>query len=218
MNDQDLTKAVQEVESNYVIQKNDQLKIGVFTNVGEQIVDPVSSDQTPPSSAAQEQPSYQVDYNGVAKFPLVNELKVEGLTLREAEKVLEEQYGKFYKQPFVRLQFTNKRVVVLGITEGGTVVPLTNENMKLTEVLALSEGIDNNAKVGNIRLLRGKEVLHVDLSTIDGYKKYNYTMQPNDIIYVEPIRRPVAEAFRDYGPVISVVSSLTALVVVLLSL
>jgi polysaccharide export outer membrane protein len=43
-------------------------------------------------------------------------------------------------------------------------------------------------------------------------------MQHGDVIYVEPIRRPVSEGVRDYGPLLSIVTSLTTLIIVLIGL
>jgi polysaccharide export outer membrane protein len=40
-------------------------------------------------------------------------------------------------------------------------------------------------------------------------------VQPGDIIYIEPIRRPASEALRDYFPIVSILSSLITLIVVL---
>jgi polysaccharide export outer membrane protein len=218
MNDQDLTKAVQESEASYVIQKYDYLELEVYTNLGEKIVDPGTTEENNSRNIESEAPTYLVGQNGMIKFPLISELKVEGLTLSEAEKQLEAAYGKYYQQPFVKLNFKNKRVVVLGVEPGGVVVPLENENMRLTEVLALAKAIDKDAKVATIRVMRGDQVMLADLSTVEGYRKNNYIIQPNDIIYVEPVRRPVAEAFRDYGPIFSVILSLTALIVVFVNL
>lgn len=216
---QGFSQMVTQAESNYVIQKNDILGLEVYTNAGEKIVDPVS--EISPDGSRQdlssEPPRYLVDQTGHAKFPLIQEFKAEGLTLRQAEKLLEQEYSRFYQQPFVKLSYSNKRVVVLGAL-GGQVVPLNNENMKLTEVLALVRGLSNDSKAHNIRVLRGNDVYLADFSTIDGYLKYNYTMQPNDIVYVEPVRRPFSEALRDYGAVITIITSLTTLVVVVIGL
>jgi len=98
------------------------------------------------------------------------------------------------------------------------VIPLVNENLHLVEVLALAKGLDNNAKAQNIRVLRGDDVFVADLSTIEGYLKNNIAIEPGDIIYVEPIRKPVVEATRDYAIVISMITSLTTLILVLFSL
>jgi polysaccharide biosynthesis/export protein len=44
------------------------------------------------------------------------------------------------------------------------------------------------------------------------------TMAPGDIVYVEPIRRPLVEGIRDYGPVFSIITSIATLVVVIIGL
>lgn len=212
-----LQQEVQKAESNYVIQKNDYLQIDIYTNEGERIIDPdfkLAENSDAQLSTSKPQVSYLVDVNGIIKVPLIGELKVEGLTVRETEKLLQKEYEKFYTKPFAVVKYTNKRVVVLG-APGGHVIPLANENTRLVEILALAQGIDNNAKVNNIRLLRNEDVFVIDLSTIEGYKKGNMIMEPGDIVYVEPIRKPVSEAVRDYGPLVSIVTSLVTLIVII---
>jgi polysaccharide export outer membrane protein len=206
------------VQHNYVIQTNDNLKLEVFTNAGERIVDPNSqSMMTSPGEKDVQRPvvEYLVNTSGLVKFPLIGELKVEGLTLHEAEEILQKEYAKYYQQPYVVLQYTNKRVIVLG-APGGQVIPLINQNVKLTEVLAMAKGIDHLGKAHNIRVLRSDEIFVIDLSTVDGYLKGNMIIEPNDIIYVEPIRRPFSEGLRDNGPVFSIIASLSTLIVLLL--
>jgi polysaccharide export outer membrane protein len=196
------------------------LKLDVYTNKGELIIDPDFNlmKEIPVQNAQRRpDPNYLVDVNGVAKFPMLGELKVEGLTIRQTEEILQKEYARYYTDPFVVLQYINKRVIVLG-APGGQVIPLVNENVTLAEVLALASGIENNARATNIRVLRGDQYFVADFSTIAGYQKSNMIMQPGDIVYVEPIRRPVSEAFRDYGVIVSVLTSLTTLIVVLTSL
>lgn len=209
----------EETQRNYVIQVNDYLKLAVYTNKGERIIDPdleLYKDMPVQTGLLKPDPNYLVDVNGVAKFPKIDEIKLSGLTIRQAEELLQKEYAKFYTEAFVTLQYINKRVILLG-SPGGAVIPLINENMTLIEVLAMGKGVDNNAKANNIRILRGNEVFVADLSTIDGYRKSNMIMQHGDIVYVEPIRRPVSEAFRDYGPIASLAVSLSTLVIVLIT-
>jgi len=66
-------------------------------------------------------------------------------------------------------------------------------------------------------VLRNNDVYQIDLSTIEGYQEGNIFIQPGDIIYVEPIRRPFTEAVRDNGSIISIVVSLASLVVIILN-
>jgi polysaccharide export outer membrane protein len=204
-------------EANYVIQKNDLLTLDVSPVKGERIIDPVLGDQGT-ATAAPEAPAsrtYLVDEGGKVKFPGIDEIKIDGLTIRQAEEILQKEYARLFVDPFVTLTFSNKRVTVLGAS-GGQVIPLTNENMRLTEVLALSKGIGNDAKANNIRLLRQDKVFLVDFSTFEGYLKNNMIVEPGDIVYVEPNRRPFLEGLRDYGAVISLVTSIGAIVVVII--
>ena len=103
---------------------------------------------------------------------------------------------------------------MLGAT-GGQVIPLTNDNMKLVEVLALAKGLPNDSKAHTIRLLRGERVFQIDLSTIEGFRQGNLIVEPNDVVYVEPIRRPYSEALRDYAGAVSILVSLATLLAVI---
>src|SRR5689334_24261725 len=115
--DAGLKSQVTEAEKNYVIQKNDYLKLAVYTNGGERIIDPdlkLMKDMPVQNTDTRPDPSFLVDVNGVAKFPMIGELKMEGFTIRKAEELLQQEYSKFYQKPFVTLTYTNKRVIVLG--------------------------------------------------------------------------------------------------------
>src|SRR5689334_14799878 len=156
---QALKTEVDKTEKGYTIQKNDLLELEVYTNAGERLVDPevYLKNERPDVETTQETvPQYLVDKNGIVKLPMIGQINLNGLTIRLAEEVLQKEYSKFYKDPFVILKYANKRVIVLG-APGGQVIPLKNENTSLVEVIALAKGIDNNAKAVNLRVLRNEE-------------------------------------------------------------
>ncbi len=215
-----ITKDVLQAERNYVVQKNDLLKLEVYSNKGERIIDPNPELSRPTANSVNQtrpQATYLVDLNGIAKYPIVGDIKMEGLTLRQAEAILQVEYEKYFKESFVVLTFANKRVIVLGAV-GGQVIPLVNQNITLAEVLALAKGLPNDSKAGNIRIVRGETVFLVDLTTLEGFQSGNMIIEPNDIIYVEPVRRPFAEGLRDYTGVISLFVSVLSLFIVIRSL
>lgn len=188
----------------------------VYTNQGERIVDPnrESFKEGNPALGNPTAPRYLVDVNGVVKFPLIDAVNLQGLTIKQAEELLADAYEKYYEEAYVVLQFSNKRVIVLG-APGGQVIPLDHENMRLTEVLALAQGITSDARASNIRVIRDDQVFLADFSTFEGYQNANFVMQPGDIVYVEPVRRPFIEALRDYSPAISIVTSLVTLIFII---
>lgn len=215
VNAEQVQKQTSQAENNYVIQKNDLLSLKVYTNQGETLIDPnLESFKEEREQLTQSTPTYLVDVNGAVKFPLIDEFKVEGLSIRQAEGLLQKAYGKYYQEPFVVLSFNNKRVVVLG-APGGQVIPLTNENTRLTEVLALAKGITAEARANNIRVIRKDKVFIADLSNFEGYQTHDMVMQPGDIIYIEPVRRPFIEGLRDYSPLITIVTSLATLIFII---
>lgn len=215
----ELAQSTQKAEKNYVIQKNDHLKLEVYSNNGERLIDPDSrlAETLPSNSNMQDEDDeveYLIDINGRAKMPMVGEIKLEGLTLREAEAILQKEYEKYYTKPFVILKNNTNRVIVLG-SPGGKVIPLMYDNMELVEILSLAEGIDNQGRANNIRVIRNDQVYLIDFQTIEGFNKGNMIMEPGDIVYVEPIRRPLSEGLRDYGAIVSIIISLSTLIVVI---
>ena len=181
---------------------------------------------------------FLVQADGTVVLPLVNRVKVSGLSLLQADSVLKIRFDEYYKDAFVTTRVTNNRVFMLGAS-GGQVITLANDNMNLIEVLALAGGIDGGGgaggggsagggsslyryggKASNIRIIRGDlknpRVQQINLTTLDGMRRANLQMEPNDIVYVEPVRRPVLETLTDAAPVIGFVSLLlnTTLIII----
>jgi len=165
---------------------------------------------------------FLVQADGTVVLPLVGRVRVSGLSLLQADSALALRFNEYYKEPFVSTHVTNNRVIVLG-AQGGQIIALTNDNMNLLEVLALAGGVDgqggggggvyrNGGRADNIRIIRGDlknpRVQQVDLSTLNGMRRANLQVEPNDVIYVEPIRRPVLDALVDAGPILSLSSLL----------
>lgn len=214
-----IKEAAETVDRGYVLTAFDEVSIDVFTKDGERLIDP---DQVLRMSGPngqriveeeEEEEKYLIDEKGEARFPMVGVQKIEGLTIREAELFLQKAYAKFYEDVFVKLTCDSRRVVVLGVP-GGLVLPLTYEKISLAEVVAMSKGFTVEGKAQSIRLLRGEDVYVVDFSTVEGYRKGNMTVLPGDIIYMEPVVRPLAKALGDYGQILSVSISLLTLILV----
>ena len=165
---------------------------------------------------------FLVQADGTVVLPMVGRIRLSGLSLLQADSVLAIRFNEYYKETFVSTRVANNRVVVLGAS-GGQVISLTNDNMNLLEVLALAGGVDggggggggsglyrNGGRADNIRIIRGDlknpRVQQIDLSTLNGMRRANLQVEPNDIIYVEPIRRPLLDALTEAGPLLSLTS------------
>ncbi len=210
-------KEVTSVEKNYQIQKNDLLILELYSNQGERLIDPnpeLSRQNARVTEREPDETTYLVDLKGIVRFPMVGEINLQTLTLRQAEEILQKEYAKFFKEPFVLLKYANKRVVLLGAV-GGQVIPLENENMTLLEVLALAKGLPADSKAQSIKLIRGEQVIEIDLSTIQGMREGNAIIASGDVIYVEPVIRPFSAGLRDYAGAISLLVSVATLLAVI---
>lgn len=206
---------IREAESNYIIRPNDELTLEVHTNRGEKLIDPNRQSFTDAGTGvrATTPVKYVVDLNGTVDLPLIGRIALKDLTLQQAEELLAEAYEAFYEEPFIVLTFTNKRVSVLGAT-GGRVVPLQYENMRLSEVLALAENITVDGRTDNIRVLRGEQIFIADFSSVSRYRENDIIIEPNDVIYVEPARRPFTQTLREISPLVSIATSLFTVIYV----
>jgi polysaccharide biosynthesis/export protein len=196
------------------IQKYDHIQVQVFMNGGEAIIDRLAQQTTGVQPAVEKLPTYLVDSAGTVNLPLVGAINLEGKSIEEAEIVLAKAYSEFYKNPYIKISLVSKRVVVLGAF-GNKVIPLPYDNMKLTEILALSAGSPEIPKFSNIRILRNEKFFIADLNNLETFAKNNVIVQPDDVIYVEPVRKPIREGLRDYVPALSILVSLTTLIVLL---
>jgi polysaccharide biosynthesis/export protein len=207
--------------ASYPLAEWDVVTLKVFTKNGERIIDPDDillmqngNAQMAAGGQTLKTEPFTINELGIAKLPMLGDTKLAGLTLREAELLLQKQFAQYYENVFVTLQCISRRVTVLG-APGGRVLPLAYENISVVELLALSSGLPVDGKVQNIRLLRGNEVYRIDLSTVEGYQKTNMIVLPGDIVYVEPVRRPLLEATRDYGQIFSLAFSFAVLLLTL---
>lgn len=221
-NEEDLALPVSQIEQNYRLQPNDIIQLDVFTNKGERIVDPnFELSQGRQNQQSRKEVQYLIQVDGTVKLPIVGVQKLDGFTIEQAERKLEEDYNSFYKESFVKINIVNRRVIILG-ANGGQVINIENENTSLVEVLALYGGLNMGAKAGNIKLIRGElsnpEVFMIDLSTIDGMRSSIVEIESGDIIYVELWRRAWLESLRDYSPVLGLASSIFTLIVVIQNL
>ncbi|HEY8402003.1 MAG TPA: polysaccharide biosynthesis/export family protein [Cytophagaceae bacterium] len=216
-----IQRLVENAEKRYVIQKDDYLQLKVYTNGGERVIDPDLELVKPIQQGQRLEHQYLVRENGYVKLPMVGDVYLEGYSLYQADSLLQIKYEAFYNTPFVVTTLVNRRVVVLG-PMGGKVVPLENPNMNVIEAIAIYGGITYEGKAYNIKLIRGDlknpDVQIIDLSTIEGMRKANLRLLPNDIIYIEPGRRILSESVRDIAPVIGLLTNLVTLILVITSL
>jgi polysaccharide biosynthesis/export protein len=209
----DIPKTVNE---EYVLSPNDFLEMRLFANKGFLIIDISSGAEERAGGAmavGRNFITYPIYENGDVKMPIIGYVNLTGMTIKEAEKYLEEQYAEYYVDPYVQLMVVNRRVFVFpGGGGDAKVIPLMNNNITLLEAITLAGGLHKRGRAKKIKLIREvgdkHEVYLIDLSDISGLQYADLIVQANDIIYVEPVPQIAQELLQEITPILSLVSSL----------
>jgi len=203
-------------ETQYVISPGDRLEMHFYTIDGFKLVDVTSS----VNATEEDNITYLVEKDSLVKLPIIGHILLAGLTLIEAEKLLEQTYTKYYINPFVQLKITNRHVYVFYADGGrGVAVNLTNDNTSLIEVISLAGGLTEFSKAWRIKVIRGD--LHnptirlIDMSTIDGVMAANLSVRSNDIIYIEAVPNYSTKLFAQVTPIIGILTSILLIITLL---
>ena len=146
------------------------------------------------TSTSQTLQTYLVDNRGNIRFPVIGDLHVVGLTVRECEEMIREKitpYMAASELPIVTVKMESFSVVVLGeVSKPGTVTA-SNEKMSLLEALAKSGDLTIYGRRDNVMLIRedayGEKSVHrFDLQDANLMTSPYFYLQQNDVIYVEP--------------------------------
>lgn len=143
----------------------------------------------------------RVDSKGMINLPLVQELRVDGLTINEAERMIENAYreGRFLRKPQVNIimeEYGPREVTIGGSIKIPARYPLpTDIPMTLLELVSKAGGFTDTARGTAVRVTRiqpdgSVTTLVFDVESILKGRKdaraedSSLTLEPNDIVYV----------------------------------
>ena len=165
---------------------------------------------------------YLVDNEGNINFPVLGELKLGGLTKREAERLIIDRLKPYMKEtPIVTVRMVNYKISVIGeVTRPGTFT-ISNEKVNLLEALAMAGDMTVYGLRDNVKLIRedanGKQqIVTLDLNKAETILSPYYWLQQNDIIYVTPNKAKARNS--DVGNSTSLWFSATSILVSIVSL
>jgi polysaccharide export outer membrane protein len=134
---------------------------------------------------------YLVDENGDIQFIKLGTLHVAGMTRKELKTKLEKDLTPYLAQTVVAVGFLNRHVTMMGAISP-QVLPMPNDNMTIFDALATSGGIGAKGRSDNVLVIRekdhSKEFKRLNLADKSIFYSPYYYLQPNDIIYVEPVK------------------------------
>ena len=140
---------------------------------------------------------YMINDHGNIRIPVLGELNVIGFTLDEVrlmiEKKLLEDYFNKEANIFVTVKLAGFRYTINGeIGSPGTKV-LYHEKVNILEAIANSGDITLTGDRKSVTIIRqlpqGTEMHDIDLTDVKVMQSPYYFLQPNDYIYIKPLKQ-----------------------------
>lgn len=166
--------------------------------------------------------TYLVSNKGTVDFPVLGELKLGGLTKKEAEQLIMERLKPYIKEtPIVTVRMVNYKISVIGEVARPGTFTINNEKVNLLEALAMAGDMTVHGLRDNVKLIRedtnGKQqIITLDLNKAETILSPYYWLQQNDIVYVTPNKAKARNS--DIGNSTSLWFSATSIIVSLASL
>ncbi|ADB42267.1 polysaccharide biosynthesis/export family protein [Spirosoma linguale] len=184
--------------SQSAIEKGDILAI-VVTSLSEESnelinfpnVHPLNLTIFPGATTQGQQPlGYMVDDAGNVNVPLVGNVKLVGLTIKDANKLLVEKLGKYLTNPSVTVRQLNYKVTVLGEVNRPGIFSLLDNKTTLPDLLGMAGDLTVYGRRDNVMLIRmngaKREVIRLDLTSRSVLNSPYFFVQNNDVVYIEP--------------------------------
>ena len=137
---------------------------------------------------------YLVDNNGEIDFPLVGKIRLEGLTIEQANNAIKEKIAPFINEGvdyLVNTTIDNYEITVMGEVKYPNTFSITRNKCTVLEALAMAGDMTIFGKRDNVKLLRQRpdgeyEIHELDFRDANILNSPYYYMQQRDILYVEP--------------------------------
>ena len=134
---------------------------------------------------------YSVDQDGNIDIPFVGKVNVLGLTLNQAHSAVDAEVAKFFTNYHLQVKLGGVRFSVLGeFNRPGKHVVMQNQ-VTIFEAISLGGDLSHVANREEIRLIRqhpdGTQIHTIDLLDRSVVESPYYFMQPNDVLYAEPL-------------------------------
>ncbi|OXA97477.1 sugar transporter [Flavobacterium oncorhynchi] len=140
---------------------------------------------------------FTVDDHGNIRVPVLGEINVMGYTLEEVrikiEKQLLEEYFKSEANIFVTVKLAGFRYTINGEVGSTGTKTLFQDHVNIMEAIANSGDITTVGNRKSVTVIRqtptGVEMNDIDLTDKNVMKSPYYYLQPNDYVYVKPLKQ-----------------------------
>lgn len=183
----------------YRLQVNDVLSITIKADDPKftAIFNPTNKGETDKIASSLYFDGYTVNDHGNIRMPVLGEINAIGYTVEELrikiEKQLLDEYFKKEANIFVTVRLAGFKYVVNGEVGSTGTKFLFQDHVNIMEAIANSGDITMTGDRKAVTIIRqtpsGTEIHDIDLTDVNVMKSPYYNLQPNDYIYVKPLKQ-----------------------------
>ena len=134
--------------------------------------------------------TYLVDDQGEINFPVLGRVKIAGLTINEATRMMEELLKDGLPGGLVNITIANFKVRIIGEVARPNEYSIKNTRISILDLIAMAGDLTIMGDRKNVLLVRdmngNKEYLKYDLTDPAIFTLPHYYLQQNDVVYVYP--------------------------------
>jgi polysaccharide export outer membrane protein len=135
---------------------------------------------------------YSINDSGFVSLPIIGEVKIQNLTLIEAKLAIEKSVEKYFSKYYLTIKLGGIRFSAIGeFNRPGKYTMLQNQ-ATIFEAMAIAGDLNMVASRSDVKLIRqypsGTKIHSLNLLDRNLINTPYYFVQPNDVIYVEPLK------------------------------
>jgi polysaccharide export outer membrane protein len=168
---------------------------------------------------------FPLNKNGDIELPLVGFVKVEGLSLEEAKETISNELEKYIVEPYVIVRLGGIRYTALGEFRKPGRYAILQSQLTIYEALANAGDLTIVANRREVTIIRqyhdGQRAHKIDLTDRNLITSPFYYIQPNDQIYVEPLKvREIGAGVgvTGFGTATSILSAISSVFLIIVTL
>ena len=159
---------------------------------------------------------YKINNSGNIQLPIIGNVRVVGYTLEEAHEMIQERTKEFLVDATISVRLVNFKVTILGeVLRPGT-FSIYDEEFTVMDAIGVAGDMTDYGN-RNVHIVRktdeGRQFARLDITDREAVNSDFYYLQPNDVIYVEPmVAKRFALAQFPYTVFFSVISTTILLI------
>jgi polysaccharide biosynthesis/export protein len=167
------------------------------------------------------QTGFVINDSGSLELPKIGALPLAGLTIPEAEKLVQEKLVGYFETPVVRIQLLSFHFTILGeVTKEGRYT-IFDPEASIFDAITLAQNLTDFADRSNIKIVRTQRdkasVIYVNVLREDLLAQPGFYLQPDDLIIVPPLQARASRKYTlpTYSTAISLIVSTLTLVLLI---